>query len=271
MGVPDLNLWGAMRLFSELGFDCVEIRCAKDGQLDPETVDQAYLDLVNGWSQKLHIGVGCLTSYYRDFVTDRRQSELQALKRVVQIAAELNCPFIRLYGGTDPVPCGHSRAEAWDQTVSGTQELADYAASHGVSCCIETHNGSLTYSATDAVRFVRDVDRPNVGILLDFAWVFAAGETDPVSVVELSRPYLMHCHYKDWHMSMQQGRLERDGCLMGDGDLPWRDFLTALREAGYDGLMTDEYEKYWRPDQLPDAREGMKKNLAFVRSILERD
>ncbi len=270
MGVPYLNLLGAMRLFSKLGFDAIEIRCAKDGQLDTETADQACLDLIRDWSKELELPIGCLTSYYRDFVTEYRQHEIQALKRVIQIAYELGCPLVRLYGGTVPPPGGYSLSEAWDKTVTGTREVADYAAAYGVKCCIETHIGSLTYSAEDAVRLVREVNRPNVGILLDFAWVFAAGGTDARAVVKLCEPYLMHCHYKDWHITSEQDETQRQACLMGEGDIPWPELLSALRDIGYDGLMTDEYEKYWHPDELPDASEGMKKNLAFVRSIIEQ-
>ncbi len=269
MGVPSLNLQGAMSLFSELGFDGVEIRCAKDGQLDTETVDQAYLELIKQWSDDLELAISCLTSYYRDFVTERRDSEILALKRVVQIAYELRCPLIRLYGGTEPSPRGYSLSETWDRTVSGIRELADYAEARGICCCIETHVGSLSYSIEDSVRMVREVDRKNVGLLLDFAWVYMAGATDARSVIDLCKPYLLHCHYKDWRITSREGHVVREARLMGEGDLPWKDVLMALRESGYDATMTDEYEKYWHPDRLPDAREGMKKNLEFVRSIID--
>ena len=51
MGTPELNLYGAMKLFHRLGYDGIEIRCAKDGQLDTTTVDQEYLDLIKKWQE----------------------------------------------------------------------------------------------------------------------------------------------------------------------------------------------------------------------------
>ena len=106
MGTPDLDLRGAMRLFSKIRYQGIEIRCAKDGQLDTTTADDAFLKLVREWRKETGIEITCLTSYFKDFVTERREAELAGLKQVVEIAAKLEVPMIRVYGGLDPVPEG---------------------------------------------------------------------------------------------------------------------------------------------------------------------
>lgn len=268
MGTPFLNLHGAIRVFSEIGFEGIEIRCAKDGQIDPETVDDAYLDLVRRWLAEYGVSVTCLTPYNRDFVTAARDSEISALKSVIDIAVKLNCPRVRLYGGTDPVPTGVTREEAWRRTVTGIRELATYAENDGVNLCIETHNGSLTYTATDAVRMVHDVDRENVGILLDFAWVHLAGNEDARQAIDMCLPHLMHCHYKDWVIDRNGPEPQWSACLMGEGSIPWKEFLALLASSGYDGSLADEYERYWHPEDLPSAETGMARNLDYVRRHL---
>ena len=55
---------------------------------------------------------------------------------------------------------------------------------------------------------------------------------------------------------------------MGEGSVPWPEVFAALRGVGYDGWITDEYEKYWHPE-LPEPAEGMPRNLAYVQSLLD--
>ena len=271
MGTPDLGLRGSIELFASIGFDGIEIRCAPDGQIDPESTVPADLDDARATLERTGLSVVCLTPYNRDFVTEARSAELAALRRVVDLATALECRLVRLYGGTDPVPEGVSTNEAWDLTVSGIRELADYAAAGNVGFCVETHIGSLTFHAADAVRMVRDVDRDNVGILLDFAWVHLAGRETATQAIDACAPYLVHCHYKDWLIESAGANPAWHARLMGEGTIPWREFFGELVRRGYDGSMSDEYEYYWHPEALPPARIGMQHNLEYVRRCLRGD
>ena len=91
MGTPDLDLCASIELFASIGFDGIEVRCAGDGQIDPESISRAKLDEARAALGRTGLGVVCLTPYNRDFVTEARESELAALRRVVDIAASLNC------------------------------------------------------------------------------------------------------------------------------------------------------------------------------------
>ena len=268
MGTPDLNLRGAMRLFSRIGFDGIEVRCAKDGQLDTTTADDALLQLVRDWQQETGVQITCLTSYFKDFVTDRRDAELAGLKQVVHIAARLDVPMVRVYGGLDPVPEGYTREQDWERTASGIREIGRLARDHSIDVCVETHNGSLTLSAADTVRMVEMVDLDNVGILLDYAWIHWAKVESPREAVKLCAPYLRYVHYKDWRIDWDQPDAgQRRARLMGDGSVPWPEVFAALHEVGYDGWIADEYEKYWHPE-LPEPEDGMGRNLTYVQSLL---
>ena len=267
MGTPYLNLRGAMHLFKKIGLDAIEIRCAKDGQLDTTTADAEVLDLARKWQAETGIAIVCLTSYFRDFYSKQRSQDIANLKRVVEIAHSLKCPLVRFYGGIDPVPEGLSRAAGWDKTVSALVEIADYAAPMGVKLCIETHGGTLTFSAKDTLRMVKEANRPNVGVLLDYAWIAWAGEERVEQVVESCAPYMVHFHYKDWRFDSKMGK--KTACLMGEGSVPWPAVFKAVKAVGYKGPLTDEYEKYWHIEDLPEPEIGMKKNLEYVKRHLE--
>ncbi len=266
MGTPELDIYGSIDLFRELGYSGIEIRCAEDGHINSEKIADTDLSAIAQYASKNSIEISCLTPYFRDFVTQKRETELSNLRRVVEIAVLLDCRNIRLYGGTDPVPDGFDEGTTWKETVSG---IRDFAANTDVRFCIETHIGSQTYSAEDAVRMVEEIDRDNVGILLDFAWVYLAGKENACEAVGLTFQYLFHCHYKDWILSnLEAAQPERKACMMGDGSIPWHELFHELIERGYDGTMSDEYERYWNPDILPPASEGMKHNLSYVRSLI---
>jgi L-ribulose-5-phosphate 3-epimerase len=271
MGTPDLDLDGAIDLFASIGMDGIEIRCADDGHLDTERVTSRTLARIRRRLDEAGIEPVCLTPYYRDFVSEAREREILALKRVVEVAAELGCPRVRLYGGIDPTSSPVEPTQTWARTVTGIRIVADHAADNGVACCIETHDGSLTFCAADAVRMVRDVDRPNVGILLDFAWVYGAGRESAAEAVAVCRPYLIHCHYKDWLIEETDAGPSRRARLMGEGSIPWPEFFRHLVASGYEGPLTDEYERYWHPEDLPAAEDGMRRNLAYVKRHMEID
>ena len=44
--------------------------------------------------------------------------------------------------------------------------------------------------------------------------------------------------------------------------------MPALKEIGYSGYISDEYEKLWYPDFLPEPEIGMKHNLEYVRKFI---
>ena len=65
--------------------------------------------------------------------------------------------------------------------------------------------------------------------------------------------------------------IKKKSCLMGEGTVRWEEALAALRDIGYTGWVSDEYEKYWYPEDLPEPEIGMKHNLDYVKARLLRD
>ena len=57
--------------------------------------------------------------------------------------------------------------------------------------------------------------------------------------------------------------------IVGEGVVPWPEILSKVKEQGYDGWLSLEYERRWHPDDIPDASIGMKKSLEYLKSIME--
>jgi fatty-acyl-CoA synthase len=267
MGTPKLDIYEAMELFKELGYDGIEVRIAEDGQINSETITDEEVRNIKKKSEEIEIEFSCLTSYYQDFSSDKRDYVIRNLKRVAEIAAILGCPQLRVYGGTNDCPEGMWFVEHWTRTVSGIREVAEFAADLNVGVCIETHIGSLTMSIRDTIRLVEDVNMNNVGILFDYAWVEIGGVENGKEAVKKAAKYITHCHVKDWQLESRIP-LKKTSCLMGQGTVMWKEVLHELKKCGYTGYISDEYEKFWYPKELPEPEIGMKHNLDWVKNIL---
>lgn len=259
MGVPDRDIFEAIRLFSEIGYDGIEVRCAADGQIDPESVTPDRLAQIAEAADRGRIKVACLTPYYKNYVDPvERKKSVHGMRKTIEAAQALNCARVRSYGGIET-----RDADGWRKSVEGVREVGKIAADHGVTICVENHIGTLTMSAADTVRFVEDVGSVNVGILYDHAWVHVAGKETIRQAIDMQKPYLRHAHVKDWKF-LGGDVNKRQACLLGEGDIDWPAVLRALKETGYEGYLSDEYEKQWHPKHLPDAAIGMKQNREYV-------
>ena len=178
------------------------------------------------------------------------------------------CPLIRVYGGQEAYELpGVWFTDVWSRTVSGIREVAEYAAQYGVKLCIETHIGSLTMSVRDMVRLIEDVNMANVGMLFDYAWVELAGVEQGRAAVDAAARHIFHVHMKDWKLE-SRSPLKKTSCLMGQGTVRWEEVFDELKKIGYTGYISDEYEKFWYPKDLPDAEIGMKHNLEYAKKFV---
>jgi len=266
MGTPNYDALQSMRLFKDIGCDGIEFRCAENGHINTETIPPDRVKEIAAAARDIGIEVACLTPYHQDYVRpEARPKSIEGMKRAVEVAASLGCPFVRAYGGILP-PAGFSRETAWKEAVSAIREIGQFAGSLGVSLAVENHIGTLTMSAADTVQFVREVGLTNVGILFDYAWVCVAGKESASQAVEMTRPYLLHAHVKDW-IFPDPTMDKRQACLMGEGAIDWRTVLLLLDQAGYNGYLCVEYEKHWVP-ALPDASIGMLQYVQTMKDYL---
>lgn len=266
MGLPDKDIFACLRFCREYGYEGLEIRCAANGQLDLDTAPRALLEDVRQAAADVGVEIACLTPYLRDFGTpEAAKTTLAGYRRACAAAEILDCGLLRATGGVWPV-AGADRKVVWADTAVGLQQAAAIAADHGVKLALEDHSGTLTQTAEDTVGMVLMVARPNFGILMDHYWVVAAGQEEPLAAVRKQAPYVLHCHCKNL-VRQEDGKPLAN--FLDEGEIDWPAVLGVLRDAGYDGYLSDEYEKFWRPE-LPEPEVGMKRNAEYLRQCLAR-
>ena len=156
--------------------------------------------------------------------------------------------------------------------VEGSQRIADYAAQFGITTTIENHGWGVQHS--DRVQLVYHlVNRENFNVVVDVGNFLCVDEIPIVGVMK-NLPYASHIHLKDFYYrpfyeDPGEGRWFKTvngnflrGSIFGQGDLPAREILRLIKQSGYDGYLSLEFEG------MEDSKEGTRIGLDNIRRLL---
>jgi sugar phosphate isomerase/epimerase len=90
-----------------------------------------------------------------------------------------------------------------------------------------------------------------------------AGEPVRRTYAALGR-WIGYTHVKD---SRPTGDGKFAYVLPGEGDVPLGEAVSLLREGGYDGYLTVEWEKQWHPE-LPEPEVALPAHATYLRRLL---
>jgi len=103
---------------------------------------------------------------------------------------------------------------------------------------------NLILTTQDGLRFVKELNAPNVGLMLDIDHMTLEGEDIPQSIRE-AQGYFHHVHICDTEHQ----------CL-GKGNYNFAEFLGALKSVNYSGYVT--VETFPSEDQRAEVRESAR-------------
>ncbi|HEX3871094.1 MAG TPA: sugar phosphate isomerase/epimerase [Pirellulales bacterium] len=138
--------------------------------------------------------------------------------------------------------------------VSLTQ-AADSAAERGLRVALEFQaSARLANNLQTAAALVAECARPALGLCLDvFHWYVGPSKTEDLAY--LSTENLFHVQFSDLAGVARELASDGDRILPGDGDLPLTSIVDALRQIGYEGVISVELmnPQMW---QIPAIRFG---------------
>jgi len=196
-------------------------------------------------------------------------SDHENTERMLAVTAELGAPRVRV---AMPAASVGDYRELFAATRADIEWVAGRAAHHGVQAVIELHHGTITPSASAAMRMIDGLDPAHVGVIHDSGNLVFEGYEDYDAAFDLLGEYLAHVHVKN---ATRRALPERsaDGAVvweqgwatLRDGQADLANYFGALARAGYDGWVTLEDFS----TELPLA-ERTADNLAYVRSLHEK-
>ncbi len=153
----------------------------------------------------------------------------QAMDRVAALGGRI---IVFGSSGARNVPPGYPRDAAWNQLVVLLQHLGPLAAARQITIVIEPLNqqeSNIINRAAEGLQLAREVDHPNVQLLIDYYHLRVESE-DP-DVILTAGPALRHVH-----LAQIAGRVFPVAECAED----WAGFFGRLRRAGYTGRCSVE-------------------------------
>ncbi|MBQ5995700.1 MAG: AMP-binding protein [Clostridia bacterium] len=163
----------------------------------------------------------------------RQEESFEEIKKCLDIAVSLNIPYIRVKAYSP------YSEESFAACADFIEKILPLAEDSRVVILLET---SGTFSDTSVLRdmlerFASDA----VAALWNIsAAYFGAGE-EPAQVIKNLGAYVKHIHLSD--AKLTDGEVEY--CLVGEGELPIRDVMLALRSVNYDGFISLVWNPEW--------------------------
>ena len=206
-----------------------------------------------------------------EHITFRDAQAYEGIKRECEelssIAAAIGCPCIVVVPGRLPND-GASRGEVVAESVKVLHELCGIAAAHNVSLAFEFLGQSdCSVPTLDlAAEIVREVDRENLGLVID-SFHFYAGNSTFEMIEALDPDMIRIFHINDAEDLPREELEDRHRLLPGLGILPLREMLSSFRKIGYDKVASVEIfrPEYWEQDPFQLARDAR----AAMRALIE--
>jgi len=192
----------------------------------------------------------------------------EAVHRMLRVTAALGAEQVRVTlpatGGSTPYP------QLFTKTRADLEWIAPRAAELGVKALVETHQDTITPSASAALRLLDGLDPEHVGVIHDLGNLVVEGQENLRAGLELLGPYLAHVHVKNARW-LPTGSLREDGSAewayewapLKAGQASVSAYLDDLRAHGYDGWVTVEDFSAERP-----LAERTADNIAYLRSLV---
>lgn len=213
------------------------------------------------------------------------EKEIHRIMKEVDIANRLGVKLMRHDVSSFRRPMEENTAtyfeKEFSRMVEACRRIADYAAEYGITTTVENH-GFFVNGSDRIIRLIEAVDRPNFRMTLDVGNFLCVDEDAEVGVKKCVS-YAAMVHLKDFYVRKASrmpgigdlfrcdsgnwfktycGNLLR-GSIAGQGDLDIWDSIRTIKESGYDGYISVEFEG------MEDCKRGSKSGMETGRSIWE--
>ncbi|MEK6795925.1 MAG: sugar phosphate isomerase/epimerase family protein [Spirochaetota bacterium] len=236
-----------------LGYEGIEIMC-KRPHLYPYTADDAAVSALKRLIDEKHLTVACMGAYTSFTAgSESREvplSDLQVsyVREIARIGVKLGCRLVRIFTGYDNgrEPFG----DQWKACVTAIRACCDAVSDLGVTISIQNHH-DIAVDTEALLEMYREIDRPNLGLMVDAWSMFLRGEDIERSLEKAGAKmtfstvadYIVLPRYQYRPAMVNYERVEPSlvkAVRMGEGTMDYKRYFTALRNVGYNGWVSYE-------------------------------
>ncbi|HEV7787456.1 MAG TPA: sugar phosphate isomerase/epimerase [Pseudonocardia sp.] len=177
-----------------------------------------------------------------------RQAQVRNWRRLLEIAAELECQVVNSELSGDPNDARRSE-HAFYRSM---EELIPVFERYGIGLNIEAHPYDFAETNDDAVQIIRGLDRPWVNYVFcaPHAFHLSDGAGDVGRMMRYAGSKLAHVHIADCYNHRANAgnryivnppgvdaRIHQHSEI-GHGEVNWDEFFSTLRDMEFDGIAT---------------------------------
>ena len=283
LGTPEQTVPEALALFATAGLDAAEVIYQDGYRSGLPLRDRRSAQEARRASEDLGIPVVGMTPYTTGInALDEGdwRTAVDEFRGAIEIAQVVGADRLRVYAGSWQ-PNQRDHPAHWDQLVAALRTLAPEASDAGIRLCVENHFGTMTQTAAETARLVREVNHPAVRVLYDQANLTFTHDEPYEEALRIQGDLVGHVHVKDLVFTDPDARFQASETarvaaseravrsrVVGDGIVPWGEILASLSTLGYDDVLTLEYEYRWHPQDLPEPAVGFSRSAAALRAYL---
>lgn len=189
-----------------------------------DTASDADLDEIRKLVEDAGLELYCVEAATNILVPEN----LERTKRVFERAAKLGIPIVTV--GSSGESDNEEKTEA---SILAIEKLAQAAGDAGIRFALKLHYGQSIYNTKTALRLMKEVKHPALGLNFDATHVGRVGD-DPVAAIEALKDYIIHSHIRDTFIE-QLKIAEPEYQIAGRGTVPLKDVVNKMVEIGYEG------------------------------------
>ncbi|HEY3329755.1 MAG TPA: sugar phosphate isomerase/epimerase family protein [Capsulimonadaceae bacterium] len=187
---------------------------------------------------------------------DNVSALLESARKYIELAADLNCPLLRVFGG--PLPQEMDRESAIDLMAEHLRDVADDLESVKVTLCVETHDEWTDPSHVAEV--MRRANHARIAVNWDVMHPTRVSGVPIPDTYGILKPWIRHSHVHDSSSTSTQPFAI---VALGTGELDIESYFRLLLDNSYDGYISGEW--IGCADTCDPAQE-----LAFMKGLESR-
>jgi sugar phosphate isomerase/epimerase len=252
------------------GIAALEIDVRPGSHLDATQVDDAALEQAQGLLRQHGIRISSLACYANltGVSPEDAEANRRSLEAAIRLAGKIGVDTVcTLAGFAAP---GKNKARTITEDLPGVfQPLLELARENNTRIALENWFATNIQHLEHWRALFEAVPDAHLGLNFDPSHLDWQG-IDVVGAVKEFRDRIFHVHAKD--VSVDAARLQRVGyqgdgwwryTLPGYGRIRWGEFVTTLRQIGYDGVLSIEHE-----DGAFGAEEGFTKAARYLNTLI---
>jgi L-ribulose-5-phosphate 3-epimerase len=256
-GQTALPLYAVIDKAAKLGYDGIELM-AKRPHASPLDLNDSDRKRLKDYISVKGLILPCIAGY-QDFSDDhlhadmpKGEKELLYLRESIRIARDLGAKILRIYSSF--LYADVQRSLLWKQCVKYLKEGVKYAEDSDVILALQNHS-ELTFNHMDVLEMIEEVESRYLKIALDPPYICMSGIPYD-RAVEDCKKFIVYSTTSDFigipapvntrvpgflHYSAGLFVLYRKKTVpLGQGDVDYRSFLSALKKVGYDDYLAYE-------------------------------